>query len=120
MKRLARSEASKKKPPRNKLSAERLDELIEEATVDAYGASEQMTGFYTMFENHLAMPFTTEVLGAEVTVEQVDMTDDDQIVVVCRRGNSHQRIPILDLPLPDPPPTGAEWIDAYRRFARRR
>ena len=27
---------------------------------------------------------------------------------------------ILDLPLPDPPPKGSEWIDAYRRWARGR
>jgi hypothetical protein len=62
------------------------------------------------------MPFKTEVLGAEVTVEKVDLTDDDQIVVLCARGKSRQRIPILDLPLPSPPPKGAEWIDAYRRW----
>ncbi|MFK4035944.1 hypothetical protein ACI2LC_09120 [Nonomuraea wenchangensis] len=29
-----------------------------------------------------------------------------------------QAIGILDLPLPDPPPAGAEWIRAFRRWAR--
>jgi hypothetical protein len=57
------------------------------------------------------------VLGVEVTAEKVDLSDDNRIVVVCTRGKSHQRIPILDLPLPKPPPKGAEWIDAYRRWA---
>jgi hypothetical protein len=57
----------------------------EEATVDAYGESEQMTGFYTMIEEHLAVPFKTDVLGVEVTVERIDMTDDEQIVAVCAR-----------------------------------
>jgi hypothetical protein len=56
--------------------------------------------------------------GVEVTVEKVDLTDDDQIVVICTRGRSRQSIPILELPLPSPPPKGAEWIDAYRRWAR--
>lgn len=28
-----------------------------------------------------------------------------------------QAIGILDLPLPDPPPIGAEWIHAFRRWA---
>lgn len=104
------------KPPSNA----RLDRMIDEALVDAYGESEQMVGFYTMLEDNLVVPFETEILGVEVTVERVDMTDDEQIVAVCTRGKSRQRVSILDLPLPDPPPAGAEWIDAFRRWARGR
>jgi hypothetical protein len=98
--------------------AARLDELIQEAIVDAYGDSEQATALYTMIEEHLAMPFTTTVLRMRVTVRRVDITDDEQIVAVCVRGKTRQRIPILDLPLPETPPDGSEWIDAYRRWAR--
>lgn len=94
--------------------------MIEEALVDAYGESEQKTGFYTMLEDNLATPFQTEILGVETTVERIDLTDDEQIVTVCARGKSRQRIPILDLPLRDPPPEGAEWIEAFRRWARGR
>jgi hypothetical protein len=97
-----------------------LDQLIEEAIVDAYGESEQTVGFYTMIEESLAVPLRTEMLGVEVTVERVDMTDDGQIVAVCARGRSRQCVPILELPLPDPPPAGTEWIDAFRRWARGR
>ena len=95
-----------------------LDKMIEEAIVDAYGDSEQTVGFYTMLEEHLATPFKTESLGVDVTVERLDMTDDEQIVAVCVRGRSRQRVPILDLPLPTPPPEGADWIIAFRRWAR--
>lgn len=115
-----RTTVSKKAARRKEPSPARLNELIAEATVDAYDDSEQMTGFYTMFEEHLALPFATEVLGVEVTVDRVDISDDERIVAVCTRGKSRQRIPILDLPLPDPPPGGSEWIDAYRRWARGR
>ena len=94
--------------------------MIEEATVDAYGSSEQITGFYTMLDEHLTVPFKTEVLGVEVTVTRVDVSTDERIVAVCARGRTRQRIPILDLPLPDPPPSGAEWIEAYRRWAHGR
>jgi len=31
-------------------------------------------------------------------------------------GRSRQCIPILDLPVPTPPPGGAEWIEAYRHW----
>ena len=50
------------------LSQADLDELVDEAIVDAYGEDEQLTGFYTMIEENLALPFTTRVLGVEVTV----------------------------------------------------
>jgi hypothetical protein len=112
-----RTPAKRNESQRKELSAARLDELIEEATVDAYNESEAATGFYTMFEDYLALPFKTRVLDVEVTLEGIDMTDDEQIVAVCKRGGSRQR-PILDLPLPDPRPKGAEWIDAYRRWTR--
>ena len=98
----------------------KLDAMIEEATVDANGDSEELLGFFTLLEDRLKLPFKTELLGIEVAVERVDMTDDEQIVVVCSRGKSRQRVPILDLPLLSPPPEGAEWIDAYRRWSRGR
>ena len=94
-----------------------LDEMIEEAIVDAYGESEQTIGFYTLLEEHLKLPFMTEVLGMEVKVDRLDMTDDEQIVAVCSHGKLRQRIPILDLPLPTPPPQGAAWINAFCRWA---
>ncbi|MEK7668551.1 MAG: calcium-binding protein [Gemmatimonadota bacterium] len=97
-------------------SPTQLDRLIAEATVDAYNESEQVGGLYTMMEESLAVPFTTELLGVAVTVEGVDLTDDDRIVAVCRRGKTRQRISILDLPLPEPPPQGAQWIHAFRRW----
>jgi hypothetical protein len=111
----------KKTPPRRRrgrASDAKLDKMIEEAIEDAYGEFEQTGGFYTMIEDNLATPFKTEVLGVEVTVERVDMTDDEQIVAICARGKTRQRVPILDLPLPDPPPEGADWIAAFRRWLR--
>jgi hypothetical protein len=98
------------------LSEAELDELVEQAVVDAYGDDEQLTGFYTMIEDNLARPFTTTVLGVEANVESVDLTDSG-IVAICTRGAHGHAIPILDLPLPVPPPPGSEWIAAYRHWA---
>jgi hypothetical protein len=104
--------------PTHGLSKQRLDELVEEATIDAYGESEQATGFYTMMENDLRLPFTTEILGIAVIVESIDFAGDDQLVAVCRKGNHRQRISLVDLPLPSPLPEGAEWIAAYCHWRR--
>ena len=99
------------------LSEEELDALVEEATIDAYGDEEQLGGFAVMIEDNLELPFETTVLGVTVTVQAVTQTDSG-IVADCVRDGQHQAIAILDLPLPEPPPVGAEWIAAYRHWAR--
>lgn len=101
---------------KSKLTTKYLNELIEQATTDAYNESEQAGGFFAMIEENLTLPFVTHVLGQQVTVAKVDITKRDQIVATCVRRKVSQTIPILDLPLPDPPPKGAEWIDACRRW----
>ena len=101
-----------------RLSKSRLEALIEEATVDAYNEAEQAAGFFTKMEDHLRLPFETEMFGLKVTVEGVDMTEDDAIVTICKRGSKRQTVSILDLPLPSPPPAGAEWIAAYKHWRR--
>lgn len=95
----------------------RLAALVEDAIVDCHDESEAATGLYTMIEDHLRVPFTTTVLGVDVTVVGVELTEREEIAAVCVRGRHRQRIPVCDLPLPSPPPAGAEWIEAYRYWA---
>jgi c-di-GMP-related signal transduction protein len=59
------------------ISKARLKEMIEQATVDAYSESEQITGWFTMIDENLAMPFETMVLGLPVTVERLDLNLSD-------------------------------------------
>lgn len=96
------------------ISKVRLAEMIEEATVDAYGDSEQATGWFTMLADNLELPFENEVLGVPVRVTRIDQRDDDRLVAICVRGREEQAIGLVDLPLPKPMPPGAEWIEAYR------
>jgi len=88
----------------SELSEAELDALIAQATVDCYN------------EDDLAVPFETTVLGVTVTVRKISQTGSG-IVAICVHGKHRQAIPILDLPLPDLPPQGVEWIAAYRRWA---
>jgi hypothetical protein len=48
------------------LSEAELDELVEQALVDAYGEDEQMAGFHSVIDDNLALPFTTTILGVWV------------------------------------------------------
>ena len=99
---------------------ESADALIEEATVDAYGESEQATAFLTVLEEHLALPFEATVLGEAVVVEKIDLSSADELIAVCRRRGKRQKVRLLDLKLPVPLPKGAEWVAAYHRWSRRR
>lgn len=90
--------------------------MAQEATVDCYDESEQVSGFYTMIADNLEVPFGTKVLGVDVLVEDIDLKEDGAIVAICVLGGSSQAIRVLDLPLPTPPPAGAEWIDAYHHW----
>jgi hypothetical protein len=100
------------------LSKAKLEALVDEAIVDAYGEEEQKVGLLTMMQEHLVLPFEASLLGVEATVEKVTMTRDGRIVAVCQRDGVQQRIDILDLPLPKPAPSGAEWIAAYSYWRR--
>jgi hypothetical protein len=108
---------SRQKGRSSQLSKAKLDALVADAIADAYDESEQRTGLLTMIEDNLQLPFETTVLGVPVRVQSVDFNKAGEIVAICVRDRHRQAIPIIDLPLPYPPPAGAEWIEAYRRWA---
>jgi len=96
-----------------------LETLNEEATVDCYDEYEQATGLVTMIEDELEIPFKTRVLGMEVAVVAIEQDDSGLgVLAVCERQGERQRLSLSDLPLPSPPPEGAQWIAAYRLWAR--
>jgi len=114
---VVRKTAALENPRRIRLGKRKLEEMVEQATVDCYNESEELGGWCTMIEENLAVPFDSTVLGVPITVRGVDLNRSGQIVAICSRGRSRQSLPILDLPLPTPPPAGWEWIEAYRRWS---
>lgn len=93
-----------------------LDELIQEATIDCHDEEEQLTGLFAVMEENLALPFMTPILGVDASVAALEMDDSGRIKAVCERDGQQQLIDLVDLPLPSPPPSGVEWIAAYRRW----
>jgi len=67
-------------------NARKLDEMIEEATVDCYDETEQASGLYTMIEENRTVPFKTRILGFGVSVVAIEMGDDGS-----RRIRARQR-----------------------------
>ncbi len=84
------------------ISKPKLQAMIEEATVDCYGESEQVTGLFTKIEDNLKLPFRTSFLGVEITVERIDLNHRDQIMAICARGRERQAVRLVDLRLPSP------------------
>ena len=84
------------------LASRDLDALIEEATVDCYDEAEQVAGFFACLEDELKLPFTTRLFGVEVSVEQIEQTEHDDIVAACRHDTDTAAIRLVDLP-PRPP-----------------
>jgi uncharacterized Zn finger protein len=112
----AKAPTRKSRSTANRIGKAQLAAMIEEATVDAYGEAELATGWYTVLDEHLALPFDTTIFGVVVKVARLDLRGDDTIVAICMRGRKRQSVPILELPLPSPRPPGAEWIEAYRHW----
>lgn len=100
--------------PAVRLSKDKLNAMIEEATMDAHDLSEQASGFFSIIEERIAVPFETSVLGLPVIVESIQLNAGGQIVALCSHASLRQAISLIDLPLPARPPPGAEWIEAYR------
>lgn len=92
----------------------KLERLIEEATVDAYGPAEQATGFYTMIEEHVRFPFMARAIGEDVEVLAIDI-EGEELVAECRRRGKSYSVRLTELEVPKTIP-GAEWIFAYFQF----
>ena len=115
-----RRTATRKRPTRAwPPSPTRLDALVEEATVDAYGDAEQATAFLTMLEEHLALPCEASVLGEVVVIERIDLGQPGELMAVCRRRGTRHKVRLSEVELTAPRPKGAEWVAAYRRWYRR-
>lgn len=95
----------------------RIRALIEEAIVDAYTEGEQEVGFLTMMQDRISCPLSARVVGEDVQLLGFDLAAGDRgIVALCRRGNRRHRVGVFALEWRGRPPSGAEWIEAYRAW----
>ncbi|MGI8807712.1 MAG: hypothetical protein ACR2KK_07720 [Acidimicrobiales bacterium] len=99
---------------------DRLEELIEEVLVDAYGEDEQLWSFRQVFEDNARFPFAGQVVGVDVEVLEVDYDGDERrgLIAVCRRAGGRHTVSLLDVS-PAGPLTlqTRELLDAYRRWS---
>lgn len=98
---------------------ERLNELIEEATIDAYNEEEQHTGLLTMIEDNVVCPFKAKLIGEEIEVTDFVWPESGfGLKVRCTHKGKTHLIDITSLEWIDPLPEGFEWIEAYFEWSK--
>lgn len=70
------------------------------------------SGRASTLDKYLDRLFDRQTVGVTLTVDRIDMRDE-QIVAILSARRLTTDDPLLDLPLPSPRPSGAEWIEGY-------
>jgi hypothetical protein len=96
---------------------DRLQALIEEATVDAYGEGEEHVGLVTTIEDNVVCPFKAKVIGEEVEVLSLRGPKSGfGLVAVCRYKDKDYQLDVSSLEWPAKKPKGFKWIEAYQEW----
>jgi hypothetical protein len=100
-----------------KKDEDRLQELIEEATVDANGEDEEHMGLVTMIEENVDCPFKARVIGEEVEVVSLRGPKSGfGLVAVCRYKDKNYDLDVSSLEWSAKKPKGFKWIEAYQAW----
>lgn len=98
---------------------ERLDALIEEATIDCYNEDEQHSGLLTMIEDEVVFPFEAKVMGDVVRITGMQWPDHGYgLQFTCEKHGATYEIDAGSIAWVEPLPEGFEWIEAYLSWRR--
>jgi hypothetical protein len=99
------------------MDKERLEALLEEATVDCYGEDEEFTGVMCTLADELRFPLKATVVGELVEVMGIDERRSGLrrgvVARVSREGQDY-RVGLAELEFVEADPVSAEWLEAYR------
>lgn len=99
------------------MDEERLEALLEEATIDCYDEEEEFAGILVTLDEGIQFPLQAKVLGQVVEVIGLDEARSSLrrgILATVRAGDQESRFPLSELEFIDPDPTSAEWLAMYR------
>jgi len=95
--------------------AQSLADLIDEITVDAYDAAEQLSGFLQVFQDEVTVPASATVLGMAIEVTGFDVEGDERrgLVAGCRHQKTSGTLSLADICFE--PASVAGWLHAAFR-----
>ncbi len=102
------------------MDQKRLDELLEQATVDCYDEEEEFAGVLNTLDDNLSFPLQAEALGEPVEVVGLDSRRSSLrtgIMARVRKGGGEYTVGLANLHFVEPDPASAEWLEVYRYWA---
>ena len=102
------------------MSEDRYRELLEQATIDAYGEEEQFMSILYTLDEQLDFPLQAEILGDQVELLGLDdhaSSPRRGIVARVRKGGVEYRMGLSELAFVGLDPASAEWLEMHRRWA---
>ena len=99
------------------MDKERLEALLEEATVDCYSEDEEFTGMMCTLGEELQFPLKATVVGEMVEVVGIDERRSDLrrgVIARVHQGEQEYKVGLAELEFMEPDPASAEWLEAYR------
>ena len=99
------------------MDQQRLQALLEEATIDCYGEEEEFAGVLATLDDQLNFPLQAKALGDPVEVIGLDhqrSSPQRGIIARVRKGDQEYQVGLAELEFIDPDPTSAEWLAMYR------
>ena len=103
------------------MNQEKLEALIEQATVDCYDEYEEFWGMLATLESELHFPFAAFALGDFVTVVSMDEGHSNirrGIMVAIQKDGDDYSFPLSELQLEQASKHNAEWIAAYKLWSK--
>lgn len=97
------------------MQSNNLDQIIEDATIDAYDISEQISGFQVLLEDADICPFAAQLSGKSVTIIRIKVKND-RLFGIYRYGGVKHTIDLLDLKF-DPKMKGYQYLAAYKKWS---
>lgn len=101
---------------------ERLEALLEEATIDCYDEEEEFAGVLISVDENVHWPLPAELAGTSVEVLGLDESSSSTrrgIVARIRRGGKEYTAALADLTFDDVDETSGEWLAMFRWWAAR-
>jgi hypothetical protein len=96
----------------------RLQELLDEATVDCYDEEEEFSGVLCTLDDNLKFPLQATVLGEMVEVVGLDESRSGLrhgIIAKVRKRQQEYRAALSELEFTNPDSTSAKWLAMWQR-----
>jgi hypothetical protein len=101
-----------------KTSKTELEQLLEEAMVDAYGDEEQFASIVVTLDDNLPFPFDAKMIGETVEVIGIDEQRSDLgrgVIAIIRKNGKEYRVALSELEAPANF-KGLQWLEMYEYF----